>query len=97
MLPTTPEELLAIKGTGPKKRALYGDDILAIVAPYASNGSGTGTGTGGAAQTSSFATTKSNSEQQVPVPTRARIDTDSLTDEQRDAAQVPLEQHQNVQ
>eukprot|EP00588_Corethron_pennatum_P012596 CAMPEP_0194276560 /NCGR_PEP_ID=MMETSP0169-20130528/9118_2 /TAXON_ID=218684 /ORGANISM="Corethron pennatum, Strain L29A3" /LENGTH=637 /DNA_ID=CAMNT_0039020301 /DNA_START=117 /DNA_END=2030 /DNA_ORIENTATION=- len=35
LLPTSIDELLSVKGIGPKKAAAYGSDILSIVAPYA--------------------------------------------------------------
>ncbi|CAB9530349.1 helicase PIF1 [Seminavis robusta] len=70
-LPTTPEELLQVKGIGPKKLELYGDDILRILAPYTTAG---------------INNNNNNQRSSKPVPKRAIIPVESLTDEQQRAA-----------
>lgn len=89
-LPTDKDELLNIKGIGPKKLDLYGDDILALVAPYASNSSSSSSC--GTDVANGVTTRNDNSIQKRPT----RIDADSLTLEQRQAAQIPLERNRNV-
>jgi len=75
-LPSTKEELLDVKGIGPKKVEMFGDDILAIVSRYRSDGD------------SNHGQTILGS---MPIPTRpARIDPASLTPEQLRAAEIPL-------
>lgn len=76
-LPTTKSELLDVKGIGPSKLDLYGDDILALVAPYA--GMGFNKDLGG--------TSESDSDV-APVRPPERIDPESLTAEQRTTADM---------
>eukprot|EP00979_Chaetoceros_neogracilis_P015042 scaffold5242_cov287-Chaetoceros_neogracile.AAC.10 len=86
-LPTTIEELLDVKGIGPKKAEMFGDDILAIVSKYRSDGDGNGNGNNGNIVPGSMS-----------IPTRpAKIDPASLTPEQLRAAEIPLgKDEQNV-
>lgn len=84
-LPTTAEQLLDVKGIGPKKLDMFGDDILHIVGKYASaenNGS-----------SSSIGEVKTKAQ---PAPKPPTIDPESLTEEQRHAAHFPLDSDENV-
>ena len=84
-LPTTTAELLDVKGIGPKKLEMFGDDILNIVSKYASNSD------------LMEAKEKAKSKIKPTLPPRvAPIDPKSLSDEQRRAAEVPLEQKCNA-
>jgi ATP-dependent DNA helicase PIF1 len=79
-MPTTRDELLDVKGIGPMKADLYGDDILAIVSNYKRLGiSSSSTSTVGPG---------------AVVTARARIDPTTLTLEQRLAAEIPLGKEQ---
>ncbi len=73
-LPVTKSELLGVKGIGPKKLDLYGDDILAIVAPYA--------GMGGKKEADN-----PSGDTNTPAP-RQKVDPKTLTGEQRKAADI---------
>ena len=81
-LPRSDEELLRVKGIGPKKLERYGDAILEIVARSVAGGglppAGGGRGAG------------------RPVPEPDRIDAGSLTSEQRSAADAALGSGENV-
>ena len=84
-LPTTNAELLDVKGIGPKKLEMFGDDILNIVSKYASNSD------------LMEAKEKAKSKIKATLPPRvAPIDPKSLSDEQRRAAEVPLEEKCNA-
>jgi ATP-dependent DNA helicase PIF1 len=72
-LPMTESELLEVKGIGPKKLELYGDDILALVAPYV--------GMGGRQRDLDEASSDTDTPIQPEI-----IAPESLTDEQRRAA-----------
>jgi len=73
-LPTTKQELLDVKGIGPKKLDMYGDDILAIVAPYV----------GGAT------TSKPSVAAPAKPVERPRIRKETLTGEQQEIAERVL-------
>ena len=75
-LPTNDKELLNVKGIGPKKLEMYGDDILDIVAQYAEQG-----------LSPDFKKEESPSKD---VPRPARIEIESLNALQRQAAEVAL-------
>ena len=82
-LPRTDEELLRVKGIGPKKLERYGEAILEIVAASAAGGGlspleGGPQGEGGASGSK-------------PIPEPERIEAESLTSEQRSAADAALE------
>ena len=82
-LPTTNEELLQVKGIGPKKVEMFGQDILSIVSPYVD---GTSNKTASNLQKSNVRVT--------PIPS---ITMESLTYEQRQAAEIVLgEERKNV-
>ena len=84
-LPTTNAELLAVKGIGNKKLEIFGDDILAIVSQYASNSE------------LMEAREKAKSKIKATLPPRVSpIDPKSLSEEQRRAAEVPLEKKSNA-
>ena len=84
-LPTTTSELLSVKGIGPKKLELFGDDILNIVAKYAGN------------PDLMEAKEKAKSKVKASLPPRvAPIDAESLSNEQRRAAEIPLERKCNA-
>lgn len=87
MLPTTDDELLDVNGIGPKKLEKFGDDILRVVAKYVDGGlkrdDSSKASNGGA----------SSSQKRKRVVT---IHFESLTEEQRQAAMLPLEQGTNV-
>mmetsp|Transcript_2828 Transcript_2828/g.3755 ORF Transcript_2828/g.3755 Transcript_2828/m.3755 type:complete len:715 (+) Transcript_2828:105-2249(+) len=74
LMPTTAKELLNVKGIGPKKVEIYGDDILAIVSNYKRFD-----GLEGESET-----------KKKPLIRPARIDPATLTSEQRRAAEIPL-------
>lgn len=87
-LPTTMEELLKVKGIGPKKAQMYGKDILSIVSKYTGNHSNA---------------TESEDEDCNNVPkthsfkeTQPTITIESLTMEQRQAAEFILHDRKNV-
>ena len=73
-LPATMTELLEVKGIGPKKIELYGDGILEIVAPYAAMD---GKKVGG----------NESNDSSGPIR-KEKIDEESLTPEQRKAADM---------
>lgn len=73
-LPVTKSDLLEVKGIGPKKLDLYGDDILEIVAPYA--------GMGGQKDQN-----EASGDTDTPIQ-REKIDPETLTTEQRKAADM---------
>lgn len=75
-LPTTNEELLQVKGIGPKKVEMFGPDILSIVSPYVD---GTSNRTASNLQKPNARVT--------PTPS---ITMESLTYEQRQAAEIVL-------
>lgn len=77
-LPTTLEDLLTIKGIGPKKLDMFGTDILSIVSQY--------TDVNGQPRTSKEKSLTTTSK--IPRPTL--IDAESLTTEQRRAADLLL-------
>ena len=80
-LPTTHQELLAVKGIGPRKLKNHGDDILAIVAQYTdANGS----------LRKVIADSSPQQEQQSRPPRPVLIDPNTLNDEQRRAAKLLL-------
>jgi len=84
-LPTTAEQLLDVKGIGPKKLEMFGEDILNIVGRYVSaDSNGGGAGIGEAKTTA------------APIPRPATIDPESLTEEQRHAAHLALDGEANV-
>jgi ATP-dependent DNA helicase PIF1 len=72
-LPITTEELLQVKGIGPKKVELFGEDILAIVRPYLDG--------------SSIAV---STLPKSTLPVTPSISIESLTPEQRQAAEIIL-------
>ena len=76
-LPTTLEDLLSVKGIGPKKLDMFGDDILSIVAPY--------TDVNGGARTTSTAL-----EGGKRMARPALMDPKTLTAEQRQAVDLLL-------
>jgi len=76
-LPTTEDELLSVKGIGPKKLEMYGDDIIEIVKRYI--------GEGGLEPEEIAVSTKSKVSRPEP------IKIESLTEEQRKAAQMVLD------
>ena len=81
-LPTTKEELINIKGIGPKKIEMFGDDILQIVSKYTK---------GADSVVEGIQTKKKN------LPIRTVIDRNSLTKEQKYAAGLVLgKERQNV-
>ena len=82
-LPTTNEELLDVKGIGPKKVEMFGDDILAIVSKY--------TGLRGEARS-----VEGIGKRTMPVRP-AKIDPESLTMEQRRAAEMVLGNYDRTQ
>lgn len=77
-LPTTTEELLQVKGIGPKKVEMFGDDILSIVSPYVD----------GTARATSISSGRNSHV--PPVVTPPSITMESLTIEQRQAAEIIL-------
>lgn len=79
-LPTTHEELLEVKGIGPKKLADYGDDILSIVAQYTDVNGNLRRAVGGTSK---------------PIPRPAQISANSLTDEQKRAANLLLKSNRS--
>jgi hypothetical protein len=81
-LPTTKVELLHVKGIGPKKLEMFGDDILSMVSKYAAAGYGSDSSIGEEAPALA----------RIPQP--AKIDPATLTDEQRRAADLPLDSDQ---
>ena len=84
-LPTTSAELLDVKGIGNKKLEMFGDDILSIVSKYASNSE------------LMEAREKAKSKIKAKLPPRVSpIDPKSLSEEQRRAAEVPLEKKSNA-
>ena len=84
-LPTTNAELLDVKGIGNKKLEMFGDDILSIVSKYASNSE------------LMEAREKAKSKIKAKLPPRVSpIDPKSLSEEQRRAAEVPLEKKSNA-
>jgi ATP-dependent DNA helicase PIF1 len=86
-LPTTRDELSAIKGIGPKKLDMFGDDILAIVAQYTdANGNPRRSSINGLESSS---TTNAASVEAAPPPSLL-IEARSLTAEQRHAAHLIL-------
>jgi hypothetical protein len=83
-LPATKEELLQVKGIGPKKLEMYGDDILEIVGKYTVDG----TLTPEQVVPSTTSTTSNKSKLlKRPEP----IQFESLTQEQRQAALMAIE------
>lgn len=76
-LPTTKEALLEVKGIGPKKMELFGDDILSIVSKYAKGYDGS--------------SGKGSSSSSTPVPQPAYIDPGTLTTEQHRAVDLALD------
>lgn len=85
LLPNNDAELLDVKGIGPKKLEMFGDDILNIVAKYADN--------------PDFMEAKEKAKMQAKAalpPRVAPIDPKSLSDEQRRAAEIPLETKRNA-
>ena len=84
-LPTSNAELLNVKGIGPVKLEMFGDDILNIVSKYASNSD------------LMEAKERAKSKIKATLPPRvAPIDPKSLSDEQRRAAEFPLEKKCNA-
>lgn len=83
-LPTTNDELLQVKGIGPKKLEMYGDDILDIVRKYTADGTLTPE-QGVSRGTTTGITNKSKLKRPEP------IQFESLTEEQRQAALMALE------
>jgi len=79
-LPTTKEALLQIKGIGPKKLDMFGDDILSIVSRYAA----------GSTQSNNSVFEKAPARK---IPRPATIDPRTLTMEQRHAAGLCLDLH----
>lgn len=77
-LPTTKGELLEVKGIGPKKLEMFGDDILSIVAPYTDVNGGV------------RSVSRSAGEAKTPPPDI--ISKDSLTIEQRETAEIFLDE-----
>jgi len=74
-LPTTKEELLEVKGIGPKKLEMFGDDILSIVSKYAT----------GSLEEGSF-----GKKDSIKIQRPSIIDPEMLTAEQRYAADLAL-------
>jgi len=84
-LPTTMNELLDIKGIGPKKLDMYGTDILSIVAQYTDVNGGPRT------TTTTTTDTVNNGIQQSMLPQRPlTIDPKTLTTEQKRATDLLL-------
>lgn len=83
-LPTNEEELLKVKGIGPKKLEMYGDDILEIVSRYTVDGLTP-------QQLISGTTASSNNKPKLKRPEPIKIE--SLTEEQRQAANLVLDGH----
>jgi len=85
-LPMNKDELLDVKGIGPKKLELYGDDILEIVRRHVVGGEGGLTpqeaAAGGGAK--------------LPIPKPVVITMESLTAEQRQAADIALAENDNL-
>lgn len=85
-LPRSKEELLEVKGIGPKKVDMFGDDILKIVSKYV-NGDVNDIDEG----------ENVNGGENIRVRVPEKIDAKSLTREQRDAAKIVLgKERQNV-
>ena len=76
-LPTTKSDLLDVKGIGSKKVEMFGDDILAIVSKYVNS------------NVIEDEAEKNSALNSVPLRPD-RIDSESLSQEQRDAADIPL-------
>ena len=86
-LPSNNEQLLAVKGIGPKKLEMFGDDILNIVSQY----------TGELLPTTSPSFPRGNGKQlKSSIPRPAPITLDSLTDEQQEAAIQAVKYQKNV-
>jgi len=87
-LPSNNEQLLAVKGIGPKKLEMFGDDILNIVSQY----------TGELLPTTSPSFPRGNGKQQLKsaIPRPKPITLDSLTDEQQEAAIQAVKYQKNV-
>jgi len=85
-LPSNNEQLLAVKGIGPKKLESFGDDILNIVSQY----------TGELLPTTSPNFPRGNGKQKSSIPRPAPITLDSLTDEQQEAAIQAVKYQKNV-
>jgi len=86
-LPSTDDELLEVKGIGPKKMESYGEDILDIVRQHVNEGL--------------LPDEERISQQQTAstlsaIPRPKPITIESLTPEQRRAADMVLESHQSV-
>jgi superfamily II DNA helicase RecQ len=79
-LPTNEDDLLRVKGIGPKKLEMYGDDILDIVKKYAGDG-------GLMKEEVAAAAPTGKSKMSRPEP----IKIESLTQEQRKAAEMALD------
>mmetsp|Transcript_29893 Transcript_29893/g.54771 ORF Transcript_29893/g.54771 Transcript_29893/m.54771 type:complete len:852 (-) Transcript_29893:56-2611(-) len=80
-LPTTKEQLLYVKGIGPKKVELFGDDIIAMVSRYLGCSDGDHV----------------DPQKAMTVPIPVLIDPASLTPEQRRAADLPFsEEKRNI-
>lgn len=91
-LPTTELELFEIKGIGPKKLELYGDDILEIVRDFLEN-----QGTSSRISSSKTPPRQSTTTPaMLVVPRPAQIPRGSLTKEQRQAADRALNDAQSV-
>jgi len=82
LLPTTKEELLKVKGIGPMKLEMFGDDILEIVSKYTTNG--------GADSSDDESSTRSSSSSSSLPQQPTRMDPAMLTPEQRRAVELAL-------
>ena len=82
-LPTTDDELLAVKGIGNKKLEMFGEDILDIVRRHVD---------GGLSPDEESAREKTKSA----IPRPAPISLEFLTAEQRRAAEIVLEKNKSV-
>jgi hypothetical protein len=88
LLPTSQEELLLVKGIGTKKLELYGDDILEIVQQYLIGGVLSDDRNDSSSSSSSSSVVGSKGNVEIPKPTRITLQ--SLTVEQRRAAEKAL-------
>ena len=90
ILPSNDDELLSVKGIGPKKLDMFGTDILNIVQRYTSSGTLLPGQVGGDSDSSSNA-----KKSLIPRP-EPTISIDTLTNEQKLAATMAIEQQKNV-
>ena len=86
-LPSSLDELLTVKGIGNKKLDLFGQDILDIVQRYSDNNNNNNQ-----TRQSTTTTTTTTMTRQSTIPKPVPISIDSLTNEQRRAADRALDQ-----